>query len=248
MCLTLETMVTDAEGPVSNLRWPFFFGAGNYTEHPVTRNLDAIYTRFTGTIDTVAAPGIKKTPLLYTSVNTKVVNAPALVSFEQIASENDPSVYQAGVQPIAYLLEGNFTSMFKNRPLPREGVNTRSFKADGQESKVIVVSDGDIIGNEIIRGQPLDLGYNPFTEANQPPQMFANKDFLFNALAYLTDENGLITARNKEVRIRPLNRIKAQEEQLKWQVINLVLPLVVLVGFGLIRSLIRKRRYSRFSS
>ena len=241
-------VLTDAEGTVTNLRWPFFFGAGNYTEHPVTRNLDAIYTRFTGTIDTVAAPGIKKTPLLYTSVNTKVVNAPALVSFEQIASENDPSVYQAGVQPIAYLLEGNFTSMFKNRPLPREGVNTRSFKADGQESKVIVVSDGDIIGNEIIRGQPLDLGYNPFTEANQPPQMFANKDFLFNALAYLTDENGLITARNKEVRIRPLNRIKAQEEQLKWQVINLVLPLVVLVGFGLIRSLIRKRRYSRFSS
>jgi len=236
----------DAEGTVTNLRWPFYFGAGNYTEHPITRNLDAIYTRFTGTIDTVAARGIKKTPLLFTSVNTKVIQAPALVSFEQIARENDPSAYQAGVQPIAYLLEGDFTSMFKNRPLPKQGVNTANFKGDGASTKVIVVSDGDIIGNEIIRGQPLDLGFNPFTEGNEAP-MYANKDFLFNALAYLTDESGLITARNKEVRIRPLDRIKAQEERLKWQLINLVLPLVILVLFGLTRHLIRKRRYSRFN-
>lgn len=240
-------VLADNEGTVVNLRWPFYFGAGNYTQHPITRNLDAIYTRFTGTIDTVAAPGIKKTPLLYTSVNTRLMNAPALVAFEQIANESDPSVYQAGVQPIAYLLEGKFTSMFKNRPLPKAGVKTANFTADGVASKVIVVSDGDVIRNEILRGQPLDLGFNPFTEGNEP-QMFANKDFLFNALAYLTDENGLITARNKEVRIRPLDRKKAQEERLKWQLINLVAPLIVLIGFGLIRQFLRVRRYSRFGN
>lgn len=239
-------VLTDAEGTVTNLRWPFFFGAGNYTEHPITRNLDAIYTRFTGTIDTVAAQGIRKTPLLYTSVNTKVLQAPALVSFEQIAAENDPSAYQAGVQPIAYLLEGSFTSMFRNRPLPKEGVNTKGFQGEGQETKIIVVSDGDVIKNEIMRGQPMDLGFNPFVEGNEPPQLYANKDFLFNALAYLTDESGLITARNKEVKIRPLNRLKVQEERLKWQLINLGLPLTILVVFGLIRGLIRKRKYSRF--
>lgn len=238
-------VLTDDQGTITNLRWPFYFGAGNYAEHPITRNLDAIYTRFTGTIDTVAAAGIKKTPLLYTSVNTRVLNAPAPVSFEQIASENDPSQYQSGVQPITYLLEGSFTSMFKNRVLPKEGVNTQNFKEESPETKVLVVSDGDIIRNEITRGQPLDLGYNPFTEGSES-QMYANKDFLFNALAYLTDEDGLITARNKEIRIRPLDRIKVREEQLKWQLINLAGPLLLLLIFGSVRHTLRKRKYSRF--
>lgn len=235
-------VLTDAESTVTNLRWPFFFGAGNYTEHPITRNLDAIYTRFTGSIDTVAAPGIRKTPLLFTSVNTRVLQAPALVSFEQIAAENDPSVYRAGVQPIAYLLEGGFTSLFKNRPLPKKGVNTTDFQAEGKDTKVMVVSDGDVIRNEVIQGKPMDLGFNPFVEGSEP-QLYANKDFLFNALAYLTDEHGLITARNKEVKIRPLNRIKVQEERLKWQLINLGLPWVALILFGLIRNFVRKRKY-----
>ena len=237
--------VLDESGTLSKLRWPFYFGAGNYTEHPITRNLDAIYTRFTGTIDTVAARGITKTPLLYTSVNTRVINAPVLVSFEQIARENDPTIYRGGVQPIAYLLEGEFTSLFKNRPLPKQGVNTISFKDASPETKILVVSDGDIIGNEIIRGQPLDLGFNPITEGNDQ-QMYANKDFLFNALAYLTDENGLITSRTKEIKIRPLDRIKVRTERVKWQAINLVGPIVLLVLFGMVRSFLRKRKYSRF--
>ena len=135
--------------------------------------------------------------------------------------------------------------MFKNRVLPKEGVNTDGFKDQSPDTKVLVVSDGDIIRNEILRGQPLDLGYNPFTEGNDQP-MFANKDFLFNALAYLTDEGGLITARTKEVKIRPLNRIKVREERLKWQLINLVGPIVLLVLFGIGRSFLRKRKYSRF--
>ena len=240
-------VITDNEGTVTNLRWPYFFGAGNYSQHPITRNLDAAYFRFASTLDTVAAKGITKTPLLYTSQYSRLLAAPAPVSFEAIASENDPSLYRAGPQPLAYLLEGKFSSLFKNRILPKEGVNTTDFKEDGLGSKILVVSDGDLIRNEIRVGRPQELGYNPFTEKNEKVR-FANKDLLFNALAYMTDESGLITARTKEIKLRPLDRTRAQEERTKWQLINLVLPLLLLLIFGIVRSILRKRKYARFQA
>ncbi|WP_323757235.1 gliding motility-associated ABC transporter substrate-binding protein GldG [Roseivirga sp.] len=238
-------VLMDDSQTITNLRWPFFFGASWFSEHPITRNLDAIYTRFTSTLDTVAAQGIKKTPLMFTSQYTRILNAPAPVSFEEIAAENEPSLYQGGQHPIAYLLEGEFESLFKNRVLPKEGVNTIDFKSDSPDTKILIVGDGDIIRNEMQRGVPLDLGFNPYAEG-QEKTVFANKDFMMNALMYLMDDDGLIQARNKEIKLRPLDRIRAQNEKLKWQLINLVGPIVLLVLFGLIRNFIRVRKYSRF--
>lgn len=238
-------VIADAQGSVINLRWPYFFGAGNYATHPITRNLDALYTRFTGSIDTVAAPGITKTPLVFTSQYSRVLKAPAPVSFEAIAAENDPGLYQSGPKPIVYLLEGEFTSSFKNRILPKEGVDASDFKEQSPETKMLVIGDGDIIRNEIQRGRPIDLGINPFAEGNEK-QTYANKDFMLNALAYLIDEEGLITARNKEIRLRPLDRTKVQKEKLKWQLINMVAPLVLILLFGALRAFLRKRKYANF--
>ncbi|MGW8122966.1 gliding motility-associated ABC transporter substrate-binding protein GldG [Roseivirga echinicomitans] len=238
-------VMMDESGTITNLRWPYFFGASWFSEHPISRNLDAVYTRFTSTLDTVAAEGIRKTPLVFTSQYTRTLNAPAPVSFEAIVAENDPNLYQGGQQVIAYLLEGEFESLFKNRVLPKEGVNTNDFKADSPETKIIVIGDGDIIRNEMQRGIPLDLGYNPYTEGDEK-RLFANKDFMMNALTYLVDDEGLIQARNKEVKLRTLDRVKAQKEKLKWQLINLVAPIALLLLFGVIRNFLRVRKYSRF--
>lgn len=238
-------VMIDGSGTVTNIRWPFFFGASQFENHPITKNLDAIYARFAGSLDTVGAKGIKKTPIVFTSPNTRVLNAPVPVSFEAIFAEKDVSAYAAGKKVLAYLLEGRFTSNFKNRILPNEGVNTSDFKDQSPETKILVVSDGDIMRNEIRLKTPLDLGLNPFAEGSEK-RLFANKDFLANALAYLIDEDGLITARNKEIKLRPLDKLKVQKEKLKWQLINLVLPLVILVLFGVIRHLIRIRKYARF--
>jgi ABC-2 type transport system permease protein len=238
-------VMIDDSGTVTNLRWPFFFGASQFSDHPITKSLDAVYTRFAGTLDTVGAKGIKKTPIIFTSPNTRVFNSPAPVSFEAIAAEKEISAYDDGQQVLAYLLEGKFTSNFKNRILPKEGVNNENFKAESSETKILVISDGDIIRNEIKLGVPLDLGLNPFAEGSEK-RLFSNKDFLSNALAYLIDEDGLITARNKEVKLRPLDKIKAQKEKVKWQLINLVLPLALLILFGTILHWLRVRKYARF--
>ena len=91
----------------------------------------------------------------------------------------------------------------------------------------------------------MELGFNPFAD-NGEKVRYANKDFLFNALAYLTDEDGLITARAKEITLRPLNRVKVQEERVYWQALNLITPLVAILLFGVIRGVLRKRRYASF--
>ncbi len=240
-------VVVDDNENIINLPWPFYAAVNDFTDHPITKNLDAVYARTFGTIDTVKAEGVKKTPLMFTSDFTRVMAAPARVAFEDYANQPDPASFNHGREPIAYLLEGSFTSLFKNRVLSDE--ENTAFKAESESGKIVVVSDGDMIRNELDlrNGTPMELGFNPYREEGQKVR-YANKDFLFNALTYLTDENGLITARAKEVQIRPLNKVKVNAERTYWQVLNLVGPIILIVLFGVIRGMLRKRKYSRFAA
>lgn len=238
-------VVVGEDAQLINLPWPFYAGLYDFSEHPITRNLDGVYARFFGTMDTVKAEGIQKTPLMFTSPRTRVLSSPAPVAFEDYANEPADELFTHGKEPIAYLLEGRFTSMFRNRVLP-EGVNANAFFEDGLPAKVLVVSDGDIIRNEknLNTGTPFELGFNPFAEQGEK-RSYANKEFLFNALAYMTNENGLITSRTKEVKLRPLNRVKVRQERITWQLINLVAPLFVIICFGLLRFYWRRAKYTR---
>jgi ABC-2 type transport system permease protein len=227
---------------VQMLDWPFFPLLSNYPAHPITRNLDAVQMKFVSSIDTVKAPGIRKIPLLYTSQYSRVLGAPVNISVNQLRLIK-PGDFATRNIPVAYLLEGKFTSLYKNRFLP-EGSDSTGFEPEGKETKIVVIADGDLARNEINprSGQPLDLGFDPFTNYT-----FANKDFLLNVFAYLTNEGGLIQTRNKQVKIRPLDKTKIQAEKSYWQAVNIVAPLVLLVMVGVIRSVIRKRKYARFS-
>ncbi|MEQ8531884.1 MAG: gliding motility-associated ABC transporter substrate-binding protein GldG, partial [Imperialibacter sp.] len=145
-------------------------------------------------------------------------------------------------QPVAYLLEGPFSSLYRNRTLPR-GVNKTGFREKGVPSKIVVVADGDFIRNELNpeNGQPMELGIDPISQ-----KVDANKDFIVNALEYLMDDDGLILARNREVKIRPLDKQKIDESRTFWQVLNLAGPLVLLLLFGIAKMFLRKRKYTRF--
>lgn len=240
-------VVVGEDAQIINLPWPFYAGLYEFSEHPITRNLDGVYARFFGSMDTVKAEGIQKTPLMFTSPRTRILSAPAPVAFEDYANEPADELFTHGKEPVAYLLEGQFTSMFRNRILP-EGADANAFFQDGLPAKILVVSDGDIIRNEknLSTGTPFELGFNPFAEQGEK-RTYANKEFLFNALAYLTNENGLITSRTKEVKLRPLNRIKVREERLMWQMINVIGPLLVMLCFGLFRFYWRKAKYTKNS-
>lgn len=223
------------------LEWPFFPLINHYADHPITRNLDAVVTRFVSSVDTVKAPGVRKTPLLFTSGYSRTVAAPVHVDLNILRDDKAKEYTSSGI-PLGYLLEGRFTSLYKNRFAP-EGVDTAGFKGISKDTRLVVIADGDLARNEINRrtGQPQALGFDPYTNFT-----FANRDLLLNILAFLTDNDGLIQTRSKEVKIRPLDREKVRTEKVTWQVINLVVPLVLLVVYGVARVYWRRRKYARF--
>jgi len=224
------------------IEWPFFPLIIEYADHPVTRNLDALQTKFVSTIDTVKASGIRKTPLLFSSRYSRTVGSPVRIDLNEFREQKDNS-FEKSFLPVGYLLEGKFTSLYKNRFLP-PGVLKESFRDESIPTKLIIIGDGDIATNEINpkTGNPHPLGFDPYTNYT-----YANEDLILNMLAYLTEENGLIMARNKEVKLRPLDRQKVTEEKTQWQLINLVLPAMLAVAYGVVRTIIRRKRYTGFS-
>ncbi len=239
------------------LPWPYFPVLTSYSSdpndvrlpkaHTIVRNLDAVATQFIGTIDTIRVPGIKKTPLLFTSRNSKAVLTPARIHFAILKEQPDPANYNKAYMPVAYLLEGNFTSVFKNRLSPEtiktlnDSLKNVGFKDAGDYAKMIVIADGDIIANQVANdGNPYLLGYYPFTQ-----QTFANKDFILNCIEYLTDDAQLIETRNKEIKLRMLDKQQVRDQKLGWQVLNMAVPVALVALFGLVYNFIRRRKYAR---
>jgi len=232
---------TGNQPQIRPLPWPYFIMVNNYGAHPSTRNLDATYLKFASTIDSVKAAGILKTPLLFSSIYSRVLQAPVSVGLNQLREIQEENFLNQQSRPLGYLLEGKFNSVFKNRILPK-GVDKENFLEAGVESKIVVITDGDIVRNEVNyrTREPFNLGFDPVSGAN-----FANGDFMLNLVEYLMNEDGIINARNKEIRVRPLDKIKIQENKINLQVLNLVLPLILIILFGLVKQWIRKRNYTR---
>ena len=226
---------------IKPMPWRFFPVLNSFGRHKITRNLNAIYTRFLSSIDTVGgAANVRKTPLLMTSGYTQVVNAPALVGYNEARKDPDPATYNNGVKLAGVLLEGSFGSLFENRILPGDP-RAAKFKSKGGPGKVIICSDGDLIVNDYDykRNAPLPLGYDRVSK-----QTFGNKDFVMHALDYMTDAKGLINARSKQIDIRALDKIQIQEDKKFWQALNLLLPIVLIGIFGALRYYLRLRKFS----
>jgi len=235
-------VVSNAGTPqIMKMDWPFFPLINQYSDHAITRNLDASLLKFVSSIDTVKAVGVKKTPLLFSSPYSRKVNTPVKISINDLRKNVNPESFNEGPVSVGYLLEGNFTSLFKNRFLPQGTDKTKTLE-QGQ-SKIIIVADGDLARNDVNpkTGNPQQLGFDPFSNYT-----FSNQDLLLNMIAFLADEKGLINVRNKEVKIRPLDREKIRASRMYWQGLNLFAPLVVLILFGVARAFWRKRKYSSF--
>jgi gliding-associated putative ABC transporter substrate-binding component GldG len=181
---------------------------------------------------------------MFSSTYARKVTSPVKVSANELRKQINQQNFSGGPVALGYLLEGKFTSVFRNRFLP-EGVDTVGFRKEGVASKIIVIADGDLARNEINArtGQPQALGLDTYSGTT-----FANQELIMNMVAYLADETGLINARNKDVKIRPLDREKIKSSRLYWQVLNLVLPIVLIVLLGVAKAYLRKRRFGSFNS
>lgn len=217
------------------VQWQYSPLATSNNKHPISNNVDLVKFDFASQIDTLKN-NIRKTILLQSSERTKLEGPLKSISLTSVTQKPDEENYNQGKQTLAVLLEGEFKSVYKNRILPFE---IESFIDNGQQSKMIIISDGDVIKNEVSRGRPLQLGFERMSG-----RTFGNKEFLLNAVNYLLDDTGLINIRTKSIEVAFLDSEKVEEQKTTWQLINIALPLFLLGIFGLIFNYIRKRKYA----
>ncbi len=236
--------ITLAFGEGSNtqfqpVQWQYSPLAKSENSHPIVNNLNLVKFDFANQIDTLKSPDntIKKTVLLKSSPLSKLDGTPREVSLEMVKIEPDKSLYQKGNENLAVLLEGEFTSVYNNRIKP---FKLSDNKNKSIPTKMIIVSDGDVIKNDVGRNGPEELGFDRWTG-----QSFGNKEFLLNAVNYLLDDKGLINIRSKKIVLAFLDKEKTAANYTKYQALNLLLPLLLLAIFGFVFNYIRTIKFAR---
>jgi len=217
------------------IQWQYSPLAASNPKHSITKNLNLVKFDFASPIDTLKN-GINKTILLQSSAQSKLEGAPKTISLTNVTEAPDEATYNLGPQNLAVLLEGEFTSAYDKRVLPFKVTN---FQSKSKPTKMVIISDGDVIKNEVIRNRPQELGFDQLTG-----KAFGNKEFLLNSINYLLDDTGLINIRAKDINIAFLDSDKIKDNKGKWQLINIALPLVLLALFGFVFNYLRKRKYT----
>ena len=245
----VNTAPVGEEARFTMMPWVYHPLLAGPVNHPVSRGLNYVKSQFASSLDTLAgsAGQVSKTVLLATSPASRTRDVPLYINMEEVTVQPDPALYNSAKLPIGVLLEGEFESFFKNYPVP-DGVIPSDWKLipQGQPSSIFVLTDGDIVANEVIfeqgayRAQP--LGYDRYTQ-----QTFGNSEFIMNVVNYMTDKTGLMELRSREFKLRLLNKelISQKPQLLKWKLINTLLPLLLVMTTGLIIQLVRRRRYTR---
>lgn len=228
--------------------WYYHVLVSSTSNHPITKGLDRIQLEFPSTVDTIqTATPIKKTFLLESSNNSRTQLTPVRISFDILKEEPDLALFNKSHLGMAVMLEGPYESMFTNRlsekqlsTLKQAGVE---FRDKGDSAKMLIVTDGDIIRNLVSSssGDIAPLGYNRYENSTYT----GNRDFLLNAVEYMLDDRGVLEARTKDIKLRLLNTAKAKEESGKWQMINIVGPLGLILVLGIVYQYIRKRKFGR---
>lgn len=211
--------------------------------HPIVKNLDLIKFDYLSTLDTISsAKNVKKTILLKTSRYTKTQPSPVRIALGMATIPPKESQFINSYQPIACLLEGEFSSFVEYR-IPNRLLEDTLFKYldKSKKTKMIVVADGDVARNDYVRstGEVLPLGYDKYTK-----RTFANKTFLLNCINYLLDDEGMLQLRSREVKLRLLDTKKVNLHRGKWQFINVAMPLLIIIAFALIQYYLRRRKYA----
>ena len=243
--IPVNTALSGNQPKFSPAPWLYFPLINAPSNHSITKNLNLIKSEFPSTIDVLGIKSEnKKQVLLSSSGKSKVTNAPILVSLNQVKEQVDPRVFNQANLPVAVLLEGEFESVFKNRPVDKYIKDQElNFKDKSLETKMIVVSDADIIRNEIRRRPDgvfiSPLGYDRYTQ-----QTFGNKDFVMNAVHYLVEQKGILDIRAREFKLRVLDKSKLATEKAKWKFINTVFPITIILVFGIFINYLRRRKYA----
>ncbi|HEX5002769.1 MAG TPA: gliding motility-associated ABC transporter substrate-binding protein GldG [Bacteroidia bacterium] len=226
----------------SLLPWYYFPVIVPSSTHPLVKNLNALKFEFVSSLDTVGNAGIKKTVLLSTSKYSREMNAPVRVDLDIMRREPDVNDFNKSELPVAVLLEGAFVSNYRNRVSPLISQDSAiGFRSQGDTTRMIVIGDADVIRNNVRKsdGAIAPLGLDRYTGT-----VYGNKALIMNCVDYLFDDSGLMNVRAKEFKLLLLDKTRLDTELLKWQLINTIVPVLLVLIFAVIKFIMRKRKYA----
>ena len=242
--IALRTGQMGGQAQIEYFRWYYFPLLNAASNNNIVKNINPIKADFVSSIEPVISDSdVQKIPLLKTSDYTKISPAPVFISLSMLRQAPDQRMFSQKGQNVAYLLKGQFESLYANRMtsaiMESEEIG---FRTSSEPTAMIVVADGDITRNQfhIPKGYPLPLGFDQYTQMT-----YGNKDFIENAVSYLVDGEGLIGIRSRELKIRLLDMNKINSNILLWQIVNVVVPSAIVVVFGFILAIIRKRKFTK---
>jgi len=241
-CAEIPLSMGGRQGQIQMAPWVFYPILMPDTSNNLVKNIDGIRSEFVSTVDTIGVTGLSKKVILQTSGYNKVHNTPKMLSLQMVAEQPDPREYASNPHTVGVLIEGKFPSVFLNRSVPAGITEPYNLSAESKPTKMIVIGDGDIFKNQISArdGSVFPLGFDRYTERN-----YGNKALLLNIADFLSNDDNLIALRNKEVKIRLLDKVRLRTEKLQWQLINVVFPLLLLISFAIFQHYYRKHKYAR---
>lgn len=243
--IRLTVMSGGTRQQVVSVPWMYYPKLTPSSKHQITRNLNKVRGEFVNSIDTVGLDrNIKKSILLSTSASSRIISPPFMISLKEAEQIPEEAEFNKANLAVAVLLEGKFPSAFRNRMIT--GIPNTGFKPkeESRKTKMIVIADGDIIRNEVRRSgtseTPVPLGQDKYTG-----ELYGNRDFLINCLNYLVDDNGIMELRSRELKLRLLDNSRIKKEKLRWQIINIAGPVLLVVLSGMIHEFFRKRKFTK---
>jgi ABC-2 type transport system permease protein len=235
--IALATGNTGNKTNFDNFLWFYAPLVRSKSTHPIIHNISPVSLSFTSSIDTLKN-NIKKTILLQSSVLSKEIQIPTIISLNSVMEKPNPKTYRNGNKIMGILLEGAFTSAYKDRIKPLQLEKPLEI---GVPNKMIVIADGDIAKNQTHKGKPIDLGLNKWTR-----EYYGNKELLLNSIEYLLNDTGLISIRSKKISLKSLDKKKVLENKSFWQLLNLILPILITVILGSLYSFYKRKKYSNY--
>jgi len=240
-CVEIPIATGGPRGDIQMAPWLYYPILLPDTSNSVVKNLDHIKAEFASTVDTIGSRNVSKRIILSTSPYNKVYTSPKIFNLKMVEQQPTQKEFTNSPKSVGILLEGSFKSVFLNRPVPVGIKEQFNLPARSKPAKMIVLGDGDIFCNQVSAdGSPFPLGFDRYTQQN-----FGNKAFLLNIVDYFTTEDNLIALRNKEVAVRPLDKTLVRAEKTKWQLLNTVFPIALLICFAIFQHYYRKHKYAR---
>lgn len=205
----------NGEDTYQNLSWPFHPLGRPASEHPIVNRMQTVNQSFVNPIELIENQGsLSYYPLLQSSEKSEISQVPGLIELESLLEQN-PNLYQGGPYMTAVLVEGQFPSAYSQRTTPFD------FKANPKPGKLILISDGNIFENLSRDGQPLALGYLPWSGNS-----YENKSFALSCIDYLSESGALYKLKTRSFKVSELDAARAYENQGYYKFLSIAIPLL----------------------